>query len=139
MKLTLLSSGKLRIVDQLGSATEIGPEHPDYATLCTQYRKSVRPDYGKARLLGILAIAVGVAGWWYNWHLLRTEHQFYPKLTLLGPLGLFGGLLMIFRPEWAGPLRNDSSKAHKLVLIGLIVLMALGAGLDYYLLSHYRT
>ena len=57
MKLTLLKNGNLRIVDQLGSTTEIGPEHPDYVTLCTQYRKSARPDYSKARWLALLAIA----------------------------------------------------------------------------------
>jgi hypothetical protein len=138
VKLTLLNNGNLRIIDQMGATTEIGPEHPDYVTLCMQYRKSARPNYGRARWLGMLAMAVGIAGWWYNWHLLRTAHQFYPKLTLLGPIGLFGGLLMIFRPEWTGPLRSDSSKAHKTALIVLIVLMALGAGLDFYLLSPYH-
>jgi len=92
----------------------------------------------KIRLTAALAMSVGVAGWAYNWHLLRTEHQFYPKLTILGPLGVFGGLLMMHRPEWSGPLRPDSTTAHKTALISLIALMAVGAGIDYYCLSHYR-
>jgi len=137
MKVTLLTNGKLRITDPTGAVAEIGPEHPDYVSLCAQYRKSVKPDYGKIRLFAALAIAVGLAGWWYNWHLLLTERLFYPKLTILGPLGVFGGLLMMFRPEWSGPLRPDSTREHKMGLTALIVLMALGAGIDYYLLSHH--
>jgi hypothetical protein len=138
MRLTLLANGNLRIQDQMGATTEIGPEHPDYINLCMQYRKTARPNYSRARWFGILAIAIGLAGWWYNWHLLLTGHQFYPKLTLLGPLGLFGGMLMIFRPEWTGPLKSDSTKAHKTALIVVIALMAVFAGLDFYLLSNYK-
>jgi hypothetical protein len=53
-------------------------------------------------------------------------------------MGVFGGLLMIFRPEWTGPLHAESPQAQKTALIALIVLMALGAGLDFYLLSNYH-
>ena len=60
------------------------------------------------------------------------------KLTVLGPLGLLGGLLMIWKPEWTGPIRPDSAKAHKTALMLLCVLMMLLSGIDYYFLLHYH-
>ena len=79
-------------------------------------------------------IALGAAGWWYNAS-LAADGQFSLKLCILGPLGVFGGLLMLVRPDWAGPLRKDSSPAHKAALVGLIVLMAAGSGITFYALN----
>jgi len=138
MRVTLLPNGKLHILDNTGFATEVCPEHPDYTSLCSQYRKSISPNTVPRRLGGMAAILVGIAGWWYNWHLLITEHQYYRGLVLLGPLGLFGGLLLLLRPEWAEPLRSDSSPAHKTALISVAILMATAVGIDFYLLAHYR-
>jgi hypothetical protein len=42
-----------------------------------------------------------VAGWWFNWYLAETKGEFYIKACLGGPLGSFGGLLMLSRPESA--------------------------------------
>jgi hypothetical protein len=92
-----------------------------------------------ARLFGLFGIAIGIAGWWYNWHLAATEGQFYIKLCLLGPLGIAGGLLMLVRPEWAGPLRSDSTTAHKVALSMVIGFMAVASGIDMYLLTHSRS
>jgi hypothetical protein len=81
-------------------------------------------------------IAIGIAGWWYNWHLATTSGEFYVKLIIIGPLGLFGGLLMFLRPEWAGPLRPDSTQAHKFALFALIGLICIVSGIDFYRLDH---
>ncbi len=93
----------------------------------------------RARLVGLVAIAIGVGGWWYNWHLAATEGQFYIKLCILGPLGLAGGILMLVRPEWAGPLRSDSTRAHKIALIAVLGFMFVASGIDMYLLKHNRS
>jgi hypothetical protein len=45
---------------------------------------------------------------------------------------------MMWKPEWTGPIRPDSSKAHEMALMVLIVLMAVLSGIDYYVLLNYR-
>src|SRR5277367_3409288 len=99
-----------------------------------QYRAPVKPNLLRSRIVGVAAIAVGVVCWWYNWHLLKTTGTFYYKLSLLGPLGLFAGVLFLFRPEWTGPLRKDSTREHKLALIAGIVFMVVFSGIDLYFL-----
>jgi hypothetical protein len=90
------------------------------------------------RIFGLVGILVGIGAWWWTWHDVAAHGTFSIRLTLLGPLGFFGGLLALVRPEWTGPLRNDSSKAHKTALIVLIALMCVAGGIDFYLLDHYR-
>ena len=138
MQLTLMANGRLHVRDAAGAVREIGPEHPDYQRLCAEYRSAVKPNYSRLRIGGAVFILIGLVGWWYNWHTVMTEGYFNIKLTILGPLGLFGGLLMMVRPEFAGPLRPDSPKAHKMSMFVLIGLMAVVAGIDFYLLSHYH-
>jgi hypothetical protein len=92
-----------------------------------------------ARWLGLLMIAAGFAGWWYNWHLATTEGYFYIKLCVFGPLGLAGGILMLVNPDWAGPLRSDSTRAHKAALFTVIGFMLAASGIDMYLLKHSRS
>ena len=138
MQSTLLANGRLRMLDAAGKPQEIGPEHPEYQRLLAQHDRTARPNPLRARLIGVAAMLVGIGAWWYNWHELLTTGGFYIKLTLLGPLGFFGGLLLLWRPEWAGPVRPHSSKAHKTALFVLIALMAITGGIDFYLLMHYR-
>jgi hypothetical protein len=88
-----------------------------------------------ARIFGCAMILVGIAGWWYNAHLAATTGQFSIKLCLLGPLGVFGGLVMLLRPDWAGPWRKDSTPAHKAALIAVISLVAITSGITFYLLK----
>jgi len=90
----------------------------------------------RVRLFAAAMIVAGVAGWWYNWHLAATEGQFYIKLCIFGPLAVFGGFLVLIRPEWVGPVRSDSSVAHKIAIGVVIALMAVFSGLDMYLLMN---
>ena len=129
-----LPSGNLRVQNQAG-VQEIGSDHPEFARLKAEYQRSRRGS-SPARLFALLMIAVGVAGWWFNWHLAETKGEFYIKACLLGPLGIFGGLLMLLRPEWAGPLRGNSSRAHKVALFAVLGLMAVASGIDFYRLDH---
>jgi hypothetical protein len=84
-------------------------------------------------------LAIGVGGWWYNWHLAATTGEFHIKLCILGPLGLFGGILAMLRPDWAGPVRSDSTRAHKTAMLAVIGLMLVASGIDFYLLKHGRS
>lgn len=83
-------------------------------------------------------MAIGIAGWWYNSHLATTQGHFYLKLCLIAPLGVFGGLLALLRPEYAGPWRPDSPRAHKASLIAVIVAMTAFSGIEMYRLKHVR-
>jgi hypothetical protein len=133
-----LPTGRLRAQDQSGATHEIGSAHPDFQRLKAQYQQSSKRNSSPARFIGLLMIAIGIGGWWYNWHLAATEGHFYIKLCLLGPLGLAGGILMLVRPEWAGPLQSDSTRAHKAALFAAIGFMAVASGIDMYLLKYSR-
>lgn len=87
------------------------------------------------RFVGLAMIAAGAAGWWYNEHLAATAGHFYIKLCVFAPLGVFGGMLVLLRPDWAGPLRSDSSRGHKAALATVIGLMAIASGLEMYRLK----
>lgn len=90
------------------------------------------------RLAGLVAIVLGVGGWWYNHHLAAEEGRFYIKLCVFSALAVPGGLLMILKPEWCGPIRPQSTPAHKLALSVVIGLMAVGSGIDFYSLKKSR-
>jgi hypothetical protein len=90
----------------------------------------------RVRLCGALLIGLGILGRWYNWHLAETTGQFYIRLTLAGPAGVFGGLLLLIRPQWVGRLRADSPMAQKVAVGALLVLMMVGSGIDLYRLEH---
>jgi hypothetical protein len=84
---------------------------------------------------GVVMMAIGALGWWYNWHLAHTAGYFYIKLCVLVPLALFGGLIAMMRPEWAGPLHANSPKSHKVALASLIAAIAVFSGVDMYRLK----
>jgi hypothetical protein len=92
----------------------------------------------RVRWMGVVFVAVGVLAFWLSWHWLLTDHVISVKLTILGPLAVLGGLLSIWKPEYTGPLRPDSPKAHKTALLALCGLMALFSGINYYLLMTYH-
>jgi hypothetical protein len=130
MQLTLLPSGRVMVQNEFGSTYEIGPGHPDFERIRAQC-EPVKCNLLRIRLFGLLMIAIGLAGWWYNRHLAATEGEFYVKLCLLGPLGLFGGFLLLARPDWAGPLQPDSTRAHKFGLIAVTGLVIVASGIIY--------
>jgi hypothetical protein len=139
MQVTLLPAGRLRVQDPSGAAYEIGPEHPDFPRLRSQCAQPAGRSSLPLRLFGLLFIVMSVAGWWYNRHLAETSGYFYIKLCILGPLGVFGGLLMAARPDWSGPWRADSPRGHKIALISLIGLMAILSGFEFFHLKGATT
>jgi hypothetical protein len=127
------------VQDQSGAAYEVGPEHPDYARLRAHCAANPARNYTPARLFGILMIAAGFAGWWYNRHLAATQGQFYIKLCVFVPLAIFGGLLMAVRPDLAGPLRPGSTRPQKAALFTIIGLMAVLSGMEFFHLKQATT
>jgi len=64
------------------------------------------------------------------WRLLKESSG--SKLIVFAPLAVSGGLLMLLRPEWAGPLRKDSTWAHKTALFLVVGFMAVWSGIDFF-------
>jgi hypothetical protein len=91
------------------------------------------------RLMGLLMIVIGLAGIWYNWHLAVAQGHFYIKLCVLGPLGLFGGVLVCIRPDWAGPWRSENSRDQKTALISVAAVIFIASGIEMYLLDHIHS
>jgi hypothetical protein len=137
MQTTLLPTGRIQVQDECGFTGEIGPEHPHYERLRAHYQAAKRNSW-RTSLLGLAMIAMGAGGWWYNWHLAANTGEFYIKLCVLGPLGILGGILMMLRPDWAGPIRSDSTRAHKTALAAVLGLMVVASGIDFYLLKSGR-
>jgi hypothetical protein len=138
MQTILLPGGRLLVQDQSGAVYEIGMEHPDYQRFMAYRQPPAKRSLVPARLFGLLMMLGGIGGWWYNWHLAETQAQFYIRLCILGPLGLFGGFMLLVRPDWIGPLRKDSPRSQKMALIAVIALMAVISGIDMYRLQHIR-
>lgn len=137
MQLTLLPNGRVQVHDASGFSHDIGPEHPEYQSLVAQCLPQAKPDYTKPRLFSLLLIAAGIWALWYNWHMAATEGHFSIRLTLLGPAGLFGGLLILFRPDWGGRMHKGTSSAQKIATAVVFGLIAIGSGVEFYLLDHY--
>lgn len=92
----------------------------------------------QTRFAGAVFVLLGLFGFWWNWHELTATGAFSIKLTIFSPLGVFGGLLMAFRPEWAGPRQPDAQADQKIAVIAVMLLTAVASAADFYFLSHYR-
>lgn len=138
MPMTLQQDGRLHYTDKSGHPIEIGPEHPDYQRYYAQYRQSAKVSPVKARLLGLLCLAMGIGAFWYEWHQLTTGGRVSVKLGLLGPLGLFGGLLTMAYPEALGPLRPDSPQDQKRATYATMAVMVVAWILNAYFMETYR-
>ena len=90
------------------------------------------------RLFGLSAMVLGAIGWWYNEHLAATQGEFWIKLCVFVPLALAGGLLMLVRPEYAGPWRKENPRAQKTAVIAVVAFMAIGSGIEFYRLQQLR-
>ena len=86
----------------------------------------------KGRLLGVVIILVFAGLTYINWHQLWTEGSYSTKIAGFGPLGIVGGLFLLFFPGKGG--KPDTIK-DKLILL-LVFVIGLGAGLcNWYLMD----
>ena len=135
MRVKHLLNGELEVQDEDGVVHRIGPEHPDYRL----HLRSVRIDPKKARIGGIVSILVGLGLLWLNWHLLVTSGYYYVALVFFAPAILFFGLLVVVRPDYAGPAPGEAdARPRTAVMILFLVLMLAASGLNWYLLANYH-
>ena len=86
----------------------------------------------KARLLGLVIIAVFAGLTYYNWHQLNTEGKYSLKLAAFGPVGIVGGLFLLLFPSKGGKPETTRDKVVAL----LVFAVGLLAGLyNWYLMD----
>ena len=72
----------------------------------------------------------------YNWHILRLDNRYYPKLAVFAPIGaiVFGAVSLF--PDLAGPVAPEE-KIRK-YLQGAVLLLGLAAGLtNWYAMAQF--
>ena len=81
----------------------------------------------KRRLFLALFALLCLGATLYNWHILRVEHRYYPKLAIFAPFGalLFGAASLF--PNLAGPVAPE--ERMRKYLQAAVLLLGLAAGL----------
>ena len=83
----------------------------------------------KARLFALVLILVCAGLTWYGWHQLTTEGRYPLKVAAFAPVGIVGGLFLLFFPNKVGKPETTKDK--------VIVLLVFGVGLIAGLLNWY--
>lgn len=83
----------------------------------------------KARLFALVLILVCAGLTWYGWHQLTTEGRYPLKVAAFAPVGIVGGLFLLFFPTKFGKPETTKDK--------VIVLLVFGVGLIAGLLNWY--
>ena len=89
----------------------------------------------KRRVLLALFTLLCLGATLYNWHILRLESRYYPKLAIFAPCGaiLFGAVSLF--PKLTGPVAPEEKR--KKYLQGAVLLLGLAAGLiNWYAMAH---
>lgn len=86
----------------------------------------------KARLLAVTIIFVFLGLGYYNWQQLLSEGSYSTKLAAFAPLGIVGGIFLLFFPGKGG--KPETTKDKIITLIVLVI--GLTAGLyNWYLMD----
>jgi hypothetical protein len=88
--------------------------------------------YIKQRIIAVLLILFSAAMIYYGWYRLWEEGVYSLKMAAFAPLGVVGGLFLLFFPSLAGKPATTRDK-----VIGFVVFaLGLLAGLDnWYLMD----
>ena len=86
----------------------------------------------KARLLGVVLIALFAGLTWLGWHELTTEGRYSMKLAAFGPVGIVGGLFVLLFPGMSGKPETTRDK----IVVLAVFAVGLAAGLvNWYLMD----
>jgi len=75
----------------------------------------------KARILAVVLIIVFSGLVYINWQQLQREGTYSLKMAAFGPVGIVGGLFLLFFPSMVGAPKTTKEK--------VIVLLVFGVGL----------
>lgn len=86
----------------------------------------------KTRLLAMVIILNFAGLVYFNWQQLANEGRYSSKLAAFGPVGVIGGLFLLFFPGKAGKPETTKDKIRALLVLGI----GLAAGLyNWYLMD----
>jgi peptidoglycan/LPS O-acetylase OafA/YrhL len=86
----------------------------------------------KVRLFALVLILLFAGMTYYNWHQLHSDGKYSLKMAAFGPVGIVGGLFLLFFPSKVG---KPQTLADKLIVLGVLIL-GLAAGLvNWYLMD----
>lgn len=86
------------------------------------------------RKSAIVVLLIGVALTAFDWWLLKTQHEYYVKAAVLGPLCAVGGLMGLIWPQ----IFNDKNPAGRNKVLSFVTFaLGLAAGaLNWYLMAN---
>jgi hypothetical protein len=88
--------------------------------------------YIKQRLFAVALIA-GFAGLtYYNWRQLWQEHEYSLKLAAFGPVGIVGGIFLLFFPQMIG---KPNTGREKVIVLAVFVLGLMAGLVNWYLMD----
>ena len=82
-------------------------------------------SYVKQRIIAILLILFSAAMIWYGWYRLREEGVYSLKMATFAPLGVVGGLFLLFFPSLGGKPTTTKQK----VIVFVVFAIGIVAGL----------
>jgi hypothetical protein len=86
----------------------------------------------KSRLLAIVLIVLFAVLIYINWQQLHSSGTYSMKMAAFGPVGLVGGLFLMFFPSKAGKPTTTADK----ILVMIVFVVGLVAGLvNWYLMD----
>ena len=88
--------------------------------------------YIKQRLFAVVLIVLFVGLTYYNWRQLWEKQEYSLKLAAFGPLGIVGGIFLLFFPTMFGKPNTGREK----VIVFVVFALGLIAGLvNWYLMD----
>jgi len=86
----------------------------------------------KARILALVIIVVFAGLIYFSWRQLKTEGRYSLKLAAFAPVGVVGGLFLLFFPGKVGKPETTTDKIIVLLVFGIGLLLGLG---NWYLMD----
>jgi hypothetical protein len=86
----------------------------------------------KGRLFGLLLILIFSGIIYYNWYELQHEGKYYLKAAAIAPVGLVGGIFLLFFPGMAG---KPKSTGEKLIVMGVFAVGLIAGAINLYLMD----
>lgn len=82
-------------------------------------------SYIKQRIIAVLLILFSAAMIYYGWHRLAEEGVYSLKMAAFAPLGVVGGLFLLFFPSLGGRPATTTDK----IIVFVVFAVGLVAGL----------
>lgn len=88
--------------------------------------------YIKQRIIAVLLVLFSVAMIYYGWYRLRQEGVYSLKMAAFAPLGVIGGLFLLFFPSLGGKPATTRDKVIVFIVFGIGLVAGL---INWYLMD----